>query len=105
MGPAFVAVGWMIVVGLAFVPIFIASLVMTHSFARAFVLSATFTAGAFLGFAGCGILGAWLMDSRSMDPNSTAFLVAFATAGAIGGGILAVFILNRFAKYPPWRRY
>jgi hypothetical protein len=105
MGPAFVAFGWMIVIGMAFVPVFIAAFFILRSAGRAFALAATFTAGAFAGFVGCGFLGAWLMQTRTMDPESTAYLIAFATAGAIGGGVLAVYILGKFAKYPPWRRY
>jgi hypothetical protein len=107
MGPAFVAVGWMIVIGCAFVPAFIAAMVMLRSVWRAFVLAATFTAGAFAGFVGGGFLGAWLMESRSvnLDTRSTTLLICFATAGAIGGGALAVYLLGRYARFPPWRRY
>jgi len=103
MGPSFLAFGW-VVVGLAFVPTFIAGVFILRSLARAFVLSAGFTLGAFAGFAGSGFLGAWLMRSRSMDPDSTTVLICFATAGAIGGAILALYLLGRFAKNPPWRR-
>lgn len=105
MGPAFVAFTWIAVVGFAFVPIFIAAFVMLRSFGRAFLLAATFTAGAFVGFLGCGVLGGWILDSHLMDTQSTAILISFATLGAIGGGILALSVLGRFSKYPPWRRY
>jgi hypothetical protein len=105
MGPAFVAVAWVIVVGAAFLPVFIVALFMMHSVGRAFVLSAAFTAGALAGFVGCGVASGWLLQTRTMEFGSTALLIGFATAGAIGGGILAVYILGRFSKYPPWRRY
>jgi hypothetical protein len=105
MGPAFVAAAWMIVIGIAFVPVFIAAVVILRSVSRAFLLAATFTAGAFAGFVGCGLLGDWLMRSPITGPGSTASLVAFATAGAVGGGMLAVYLLGRFSRYPPWRRY
>ena len=105
MGPAFVALGWMIVIGIAFVPVFIAAMVILHSAARAFVLAATFTAGAFAGFVGFGLLGNWLMFSAETGPGSTTSQIVFATAGAIGGGLLAVYMLGQFSKYPPWRRY
>ena len=101
MGPAGVAFGWVRVTGRVCVPVFIAALFLLRSAGRAFVLAAVFTAGAFAGFTGCGFLGAWLMQTRTMDPESTALLIAFATAGAIGGGVLAVYILGKFAKHPP----
>ena len=97
--------GWVIVAGMAFVPAFIAGLVILKSVGRAFALAATFTAGAFAGFVGGGFLGGWLMQSHTMDPQSAALLITFATAGAIGGGVLAVYILGQFTRYPPWRRY
>jgi hypothetical protein len=104
MGPAFVAFGWMIVIGLAFVPVFIAALVILRSVSRAFVLAATFTVGAFAGFVACGLLGNWLMFSPTTGPGSETSLIAFATAGAVGGAMLAVYLLGRFSRYPPWRR-
>ena len=105
MGPAFVALGWIVVCGTAFVPVFIAAWVVLRSAGRAFVLAATFTAGAFAGFVGGGFLGRWLMHSPATGPGSETALIAFATAGAIGGAILAVFMLGKFSRYPPWRRY
>jgi hypothetical protein len=104
MGPAFVAFSWVTVVGLQFVPVFIAALVMLRSVTRAFVLSATFTAGAFAGFVGFGFLGGQLIETHTTDPGSTTLLIAFATAGAVGVGVLAVYILGKLVSYPPWRR-
>jgi len=105
MGPAFAAMGWMIVIGTAFVPVFIAAVIILRSMGRAFVLAATFTAGAFAGFVACGLLGDWLMRSPTSGPGSTTSLILFATAGAVGGGLLAVYLLGKFSRYPPWRRY
>ena len=104
MGPAFVVFSWVTVIGLQFLPVFIIALFMLRSVKRAFVLSATFTAGAFAGFVGFGFLGAKLIELHVMEPGSAALVIAFATAGAVGAGVLAVYFLGRFAKYPPWRR-
>lgn len=105
MEPAFLATGWMIIVGTAFVPVFIASWIMLRSPLRALALAATFCAGAFAGFAGCLALGNLLMSPHASDTPSMLWLFAFATAGAIGAGVLAVWTLGRFSRHPPWRRY
>ncbi len=104
MGPAFVVFSWVTVVGLQFLPVFIIALLMLRSVKRAFVLSATFTAGAFTGFVAFGFLGEWLIESQVMGLKSAELLIAFATAGAVGAGVLAVYVLGKLADYPPWRR-
>jgi hypothetical protein len=104
MGPAFIAFSWVTVIGLQFVPVFIVALVMLRSLKRALVLSATFTAGAFAGFVGFGFLGGWLIERRMTDSGSTTLVIAFATAGAVGVGVLAVYFLGKSVSYPPWRR-
>jgi len=105
MGPAFVAAGWMIVVGMVFVPAFIASWIMLRSPLRTLALAATFCVGALAGFAGCMALGSWLMSPHASDAPSMLWLFVFATACAIGAGVIAVWMLGRFSRYPPWRRY
>ena len=104
MGPAFVAFVWMIVIGMAFVPTFIIGLFMLHFVARAFVLAAAFTGGAFAAFIACGFLGVWLLRTDTTW-GSEAALMTFAAAGAAGGGVLGVYLLGKVSKYPPWRRY
>jgi hypothetical protein len=93
------------VIGMAFTPVFVAAWVFLRSPWRAFALAATFTAGAFAGFVGCGFLGYSLMNSDTTGRPSETSLLLFSTAGAIAGGVLAVWVLNRFSKYPPWKRY
>ena len=95
---------WGVVVGMAFVPTFLVALVMLRSVWRAFVLAAAFTGGAFAAFIGCAFVGSWLLRPQ-MGQESEPLVWAFATAGAIGGGVLALYVLGRFSRYPPWRRY
>ena len=104
MGPAFVMFGWFFIASLVFLPAFIIALVMLRSARRGLVLAATFTAGAFMGFLGCAVLGSWLMGVHPQELRSFTLFLVFATAGAIGGGVLAVGVLGHFSKYPPWRR-
>jgi hypothetical protein len=104
MSGAFAVMGWAVIAGCVFVPVFIISLVMVRAPGRALLLSMTFTAGALLGFIACGALGFQLLRPY-VSPQSTPFwFVTFATAGAIGGAVLAVYVLGRFSKHPPWRR-
>jgi hypothetical protein len=105
MGPLFVAVGWMLIIGVVFVPTFVIAIVMLHSAVRAFVLSATFTMGALTG-ALVATFGAGLIFNRAQPEwMSATILMIYMAAVAIAGGILAVYLLGKLSKYPPWRRY
>jgi hypothetical protein len=104
MGPAFVAFVWVIVIGMAFIPTFVIAMLMLHSVVRAFILAAAFMGGAFAAFVSFGFLGAWLLRTEG-GRGSEAAVITFATAAAIGGGVLAVYLLGKVSKYPPWRRY
>ena len=105
MGPAFYVIGWMTVVGMAFIPVFIAAWVVLRSGWRALVLAAMFTAGALAGFVGGGLVGYSLMTTDSAGPPPGISVLLFSIAGAVAGGVLAVWLLGRFSKYPPWKRY
>jgi len=98
MGPLFVAFGWLLLTGVVFVPTFVIAIVMLHSVVRAFVLSATFTMGAFAGVL-LAMFGAGLVVNRAQPEwLSGTLVVAYIAAAAIAGGVLAVFVLGKLAK-------
>jgi hypothetical protein len=87
-----------------FVPVFIIALVILRSALRALVLALTFTVGAAAGYLAALAAGRGLMRSSLGAPPADTTMLIFCTAAAIGGGLLAVFILGRFSKTSPWRR-
>jgi len=87
-----------------FVPVMIASYVMLRSARRALRLSLVFTAGAAAGFMGTLWLGWALMRYRPGDPTQDMLHIVLVSAGALAGGVLAVFILGKISKSSPWRR-
>lgn len=91
--------------GVVFVPLFVIALALLRSPSRAFVLAATFTLGAMLGFFFGVLLGSWLLDTHPQDSSSLALLTTFASASAVAGGAVAVWLLARFTDHPPWRRH
>jgi hypothetical protein len=104
MAPWFPAAALLLIGACLFVPTFVVALVMLRSTVRAFVLSATFTmgalAGALLALAGVSLI------ARGHSPDVIGVLQAvFVAAGSVGGAVLAVFLLGRLSKFPPWRRY
>lgn len=105
MGPLFSAYILAMLLGIVFIPLFVIALVMLRSSMRAFVLAATFTMGAMLGFFLGVLLASWLLHLHSQETGSLLLLLAFASASAVAGGALAVWLLGRFSKYPPWRPY
>ena len=86
------------------IPLFIIAFVMLQSASRAFVLAATFTGGAMLGFFLGVLLGSWLMDVHPQEGGSLALLLTFASASAVAGGALAIWMLGKLSGNPPWRR-
>lgn len=111
MGPLVVVMGWMMIGSIVFVPLFIIAFFMLRSGARAFVLSAAFTAGAVI-----GLFAAFVVPqivSKTFDVTNTlhppwmapTLAILYVSAAMIGGGVLAVFLLGKLSKYPPWRRY
>ena len=102
MGPAFTVLGWSLICGSVFFPVFIAAWVMLRSAGRAFALAVVFSAGALAAYVACGMLGARLIDP--LGAHTEAYLAGFAAAGAVGGGVLATFIFGKLSRQPPWRR-
>ncbi len=105
MGPAFAAFGWLLVASLVSAPAFLFGLARLRSIRRAFVLAATFGAGALAGLFGFGSIGAWFTQAQPLEFRSPAFAVAVGSVGAIAGGVIAVLVLGWISKYPPWRQY
>ena len=105
MGPLFAAAALFLLTGSVFVPTFIVSLVILRAPIRAFVLSATFTIGAFAGML-ISLLGAALVVNRAQPEwLSTTLRIFYLGAAGVAGGVLAVWLLGKISKYPPWRRY
>ena len=104
MGALFSAYVFAMLLGIVFIPLFVIALAMLRSATRAFVLAATFTAGAMVGFF-LGVLGgSWLMETRGQDEASFMLLLAFASASAVAGGAVAVWLLGKLSGDSPWRR-
>ena len=95
---------WLLIVCVVFIPTFIAALAMLRSGRGAFVLAATFSIGAVLGFAVCAYLGALIIESHSSDVRSKFEILLFGTAGGAGFGVLTVWLLGKLTGHPPWRR-
>jgi hypothetical protein len=104
MSYEFTLVRALVLAATVFVPTFIVAAVMLREAGRALLLSLVFTAGAASGFFGALALGAVLLRGRLDETFQQALLVALACAGAIAGGVLTVYLLGRFGKFPPWRR-
>jgi len=102
MSPAFTALGWSLICGSVFFPVFVAAWIMLRSPGRAFALAAVFSAGALVAYVACGKLGARLIDP--FGAHTEGFIVGFASAGAVGGGALATFIFGKLSRRSPWRR-
>ena len=104
MGPLFSAYVLAMLLGIVFIPLFIIAYVMTRSASRAFVLAVTFTGGAMVGFFLGVLLGSWLMDTHPQETGSFALFITFASASAVAGGVIAVWLLGKLSGNPPWRR-
>jgi hypothetical protein len=92
------------VAGSVFVPVFVIALIMLKQVSRAFVIAAVFAGGATAGFLLAGLAGHWAVGRAIAVETREAMLMAFATAGAVAGGVLAVWALERNNKEAPWRR-
>jgi hypothetical protein len=77
-----------------FVPLFVIALVRFTSARVAFVVSASFSIGAMLGFFLSLLLAYQLNLERNWDGYAP---IIFASAGALGGAALALALLRRFA--------
>jgi hypothetical protein len=90
--------------GIVFIPLFVIALAMLKSATRAFVLAATFTGGAMGGFF-LGVLGgSRLLNTHPQEDASLLLLLTFASASAVAGGAIALWLLGRISGSPPWRR-
>jgi sugar phosphate permease len=105
MWPIYSIVALLLLGTVVFVPAFIIAMAMLGSAARAFVLSATFTVDGMAGFFATMLVSGLVLDTHVSDPRSLTWMFAFASAGAVGCAVLAVFLLGRLSRYPPWRRY
>jgi len=87
-----------------FVPVFIIAVLALRSAGRALVLALTFTIGGAAGYLAALATGRALMRTPLGEPPTDAMFVVFAAAAATAGGVLAVYLLGKFSKSPPWRR-
>ncbi|HEV8441928.1 MAG TPA: hypothetical protein VGQ27_00560 [Steroidobacteraceae bacterium] len=87
-----------------FVPVFVIALIVLKQLSRAFVIAVVFAGGATAGFLLAGMGGHWAVGRAVASEMREALLVAFATAGAVAGGVLAVWALEKNNKEAPWRR-
>lgn len=89
--------------GLVFVPLLVISLLMMRP-VRAFVLAASFTLGAMGGFLAGLLAGDPIFGPFGGDGTKLFWLILFASLAAIGGGVLAVFLLGKLSGQSLWRR-
>jgi hypothetical protein len=98
---------WLItsIVGAAvFVPLLIIAIVRFESAAIAFAISASFSIGAMVGFF-LSLLLANELIPRYYDGDAKLILMfIFASAGAIGGAAIALWLLRKIAGTPGPRR-
>jgi hypothetical protein len=87
-----------------FIPLFLIAFWILESSTRAFVLAATFTGGAMLGFFLGVLAGNWLIHTQPQENASLLLLITFASASAVAGGAIAVWLLGRLSGSTPWRR-
>jgi hypothetical protein len=99
----FSAVGLLVFGACVFIPAFVIALVMLSSARRAFVLAATFTMGGLAGLF-IGLLTFSLIGRHHSPDMISLFRTLVLAAGAMGGGVLAVFLIGKVSKYPPWKR-
>jgi hypothetical protein len=105
VGPLFSTFALLVMAGSLFVPAFAVALAMVRSVRRAFVLSATFSTGALAGGLGALALGIAMIARRHSSEVTEMLVMTFAAAGAAAGGTIAVYLLGRLSRHPPWRRY
>jgi hypothetical protein len=99
----FSASGLLLFGACVFIPMFVIALAMLSSVRRAFLLSASFTIGGLTGLF-IGLLCFFLIGRQHSPDMISLFQTLVLAAGAMGGGVLAVFLLGKLSKYPPWKR-
>src|SRR5689334_7947963 len=95
----------LVMAGSLFAPTFVVALAMVRSVRRAFVLSATFSMGALAGGLGAWVVAGLAIARRHSSSVTDMLVMLFAAAGAAAGGVIAVYLLGRASRYPPWRRF
>jgi uncharacterized membrane-anchored protein len=93
MTPAVFA--YFLVAACVFVPIFVIALAMLKSARRAFVIAALFAMGSVFGFFIAGATANMALGHAVGSGFRDALSVAFATGGAVAGGVLAVWAFAR----------
>jgi hypothetical protein len=104
MGVLFSAMTLAVMSACLFVPIFVVALAMRLPALRALALSGTFTLGAVAGAIFATWLGKLLLGRAHDASINDLYGVLFLAAGAAAGGVIAVWLLARLSKSPPWRR-
>ena len=104
MGPAFYIGLVMTFAACLFVPMFLIALAMVRSGKRAFILAGAFSLGATATGLVSFATATALVARRHSDEINAMLVMAFAVAGAVAGGVLAVFLLSRLTRDMPWRR-
>jgi uncharacterized membrane-anchored protein len=84
-----------LVAACVFVPIFVIALAMLKSARRAFVIAAIFAMGSVFGFFVAGSTADMALGHAVGSDFRNALGVAFATGGAVAGGVLAVWAFAR----------
>jgi hypothetical protein len=87
-----------------FVPIFVIALVMLRSVLAALSLAAVFALGSACGFMLTAMVAQLAVGHAVGSPTRDALFIALATSGAVAGGVLAVWAIDRNNKNRPWRR-
>ncbi|HET9864108.1 MAG TPA: hypothetical protein VFP37_11735 [Steroidobacteraceae bacterium] len=95
----------LLLASVVFWPIFIVALAfLRFSAVRAFVLAGTFTLGAVVG-AALSLAAAVPLIPREVGGDAHDYYVfAFVSLGAVGGGVLAAFLLGKLSGQSLWRR-
>jgi ABC-type cobalamin transport system permease subunit len=93
-----------LVAACVFVPMFIIALIMVKSALRAVSVAALFAMGSVLGFVAAAALARWAVGHGVGNDIHEIMTVAFAVGGAVAGGVIAVWILERNNPHRPSRR-
>jgi hypothetical protein len=89
------ALSLLLVAACVFVPVFGIALVMLKSARRAFSNASVFALGSVAGFWIAGSVAGLVIGHAIGSEFRDAFGIAFVTGGAVAGGVLAVWALNR----------
>ena len=90
--------------GFVFVPIIVVALAMGLPPLRAFALSGVFTLGAVVGAVATGPLASLVLGHNHSREIRDVFAMCFLAGGAAAGGVIAVWLLGKLSKTPPWSR-